>query len=1124
MFSNTIITESNIKKALRLLVDSGSDICLIRLTEIRNDKINIEKINLKIAGVSGQLQVLGKTDLNLLIGCKTYVQEFLVVDNKIQIPADGILGRDFMTKYGVTLDYENALMAIGEDKIKIHMGIVGAVGLDTHCKRVLEALEREFQELESLDRRVEKKVREMVVEFSDIFKLEDEVIPPNNFYTQKIHLKDEMPVFVRQYRLPHLHKEEIKRQVEDLLSKGIIRPSDSDYNNPNLLVPKKNGKFRMVTDFRELNKKLIKDKYPMPRFEDVFDKMGGDCSDESGPKFFAIFDLTKGFYQIPLEEDACKFTAFSTDFGFFEYVRLPFGLAIAPNGFSRMMARAFEKLLLKEFYLFMDDLVAWGQSKERLLEGIQSVFEVCRERNLSLNPEKVKFFKTKVVYLGHELNENGIYPDVEKFQVIEKYPIPSCKDEVKTFVAFANFYRKFVPNFAKIALPLNQLTRKKVVFKWSEECQCSFNIIKKALMTPPILKYPNFRKMFIISTDASDLALGAVLSQNYGGKDMPIHYASRTMTKGESRKSTIEKELAAIHWAILYFKPYVYGRHFKIKTDHRPLVYLFSLKNPTSKLNRMRLEIEEFDFEVVYVPGKQNSVADALSRVTIKDLKDQYKWVLAVTTRLKKKQEEARNSTLDCLAENPSTVESPKILEALGFDVRGYPELVSNLGAREISAGYNLHRQNRRVLFKVSVHVPGMLGAAPEKRIKKIKAIFAELENKCKSIDHKNLRIRTDDELFSKISRDELKIAAEALNTVKLYFYRAPVQVTDEKERIRLVQHFHENPLMGGHSGYGRLLAKLKSVYVWKGMSRQVRDFIKNCIKCQMNKPSKRTIEQLCITETPEKAFDLIAIDTVGPLPISLEGYKYLLTIQCNLSKFVVAAPMRDKSACSVARALFSSFVYIHGFFKAMRTDKGTEFCNEVIEELNKICCIEHRTSAGYRPQTIGSLERNHRTLNEYFRSYLNESHSNWPVMVKFYVFAYNSTPNYAVANYTPYELVYGRKPNLPDFLEAKEIEPIYNIDNYVKELKYKLQTAQIKAREFLLKGKEDRKRKYDETSKPININVGDKIKIRKENANKFDPKYMGPYEVVSIETPNAIVKAQTGKSIKIHMDRIAKC
>lgn len=414
-----------------------------------------------------------------------------------------------------------------------------------------------------------------------------------------------------------------------MLDNKIIEHSVSAYNSPILLVPKKSSsddkKWRLVVDFRQLNKKNLADRFPLPRIDTILDQLGR-------AKYFSTLDLMSGFHQIPLNSDSRKYTAFSTPSGHYAFTRLPFGFSISPNSFQRMMTIAMAGLTPECTFVYIDDIVVIGCSAEHHIKNLTKVFERLRHYNLKLNPEKCKFFKTEVTYLGDNITDQGILPDDSKFNVIQNYPVPTNADEVRRFVAFCNYYRKFVPNFAKLAKPLKNLLKKNSIFNWTDNCQNVFEQLRYHLMSPPILSYPDFSKKFILTTDASNIACGAVLSQNNDGKDLPIAHASKAFSKAEAKKPTIMQEMIAIHWAIDHFKPYLYGLKFTIRTDHRPLVYLFGMKEPTKKLTQMRLDLEDYDFEIEHIKGKDNIGADALSRIVTSDnLKN--KAILMVNTR-----------------------------------------------------------------------------------------------------------------------------------------------------------------------------------------------------------------------------------------------------------------------------------------------------------------------------------------------------------------------------------------------------------------------------------------------------------------------------------------------------------
>lgn len=451
-----------------------------------------------------------------------------------------------------------------------------------------------------MEKNVPKYVRDDLVnlckKYADVFALEKDKMTVNNFYSQKLRITDNTPAFSKNYRLPQSHKAEINRQVQKLLDSDLIEPSCSNYNSPLILAPNPvlNGekRWRMCVDL--VNKKLIADKYPLPRIDEILDGLGR-------AKYFSVVDLFQGFHQVPLDEESLDVTSFSTADGSFRWKVLPFGLNVSPNSFSRMMNLAFAGASQIQFFLYLDDVIVIGNSVTHHLKNLEEVFQICRKRNLKLHPHKCKFFRSEVTYLGHKCTAEGIYTDPNKLHCVKNYPVPKDKDSAKRFVAFANYYRRFIKDFSAIAQPLNYLSRKKVEFKWTLKCQEAFDQLKSCLTNPPVLAYPDFSQPFIITTDASKYACGAVLSQIIDGQDRPIAFASKPFSKGECNKITMEQELLAIHWAIKHFRPYVYDTFFTVNSDHRSLIYLFSLKDPSSKLTRIRLDLEEHNFVIVHI-------------------------------------------------------------------------------------------------------------------------------------------------------------------------------------------------------------------------------------------------------------------------------------------------------------------------------------------------------------------------------------------------------------------------------------------------------------------------------------------------------------------------------------------
>lgn len=681
---------------------------------------------------------------------------------------------------------------------------------------------------------IKDKLLDLCQEYSDIFALKTDKLTHNNFYQQKLKATDDIPVYIKNYRTPNVHKQEIRRQVRELEANDIVEPSTSPHNSPLLLVPKKSTdgekKWRLVVDFRQINRKLVPDRFPLPRIDDILDQLGR-------AKFFSVLDLMSGFHQIPLDEDSRDLTSFSTDSGSYRFKRLPFGLSVSPNSFQRMMNIAFAGLTPEKTFLYMDDLIVIGCSEDHHLQNLRQVFETCRKYCLKLNPHKSQFFRKEVTFLGHKITDKGILPDESKYDTIKKYPRPSDGDGVKRFIAFCNYYRRFIKNFAELAVPLNKLTKKNTKFEWSTDCEYSFKAFKEALIRPPILQYPCFDKQFIITTDASKLACDAVLSQEHGGMELPIAYASKGFTKGEINKSTIEKELAAIHWAIMYFRPYIYGHQFKVKSDHRPLVYLFSMKNPSSKLTRMRLDLEEFDFHIEYIKGSENVGADALSRIDINDLKqmkEENAAIFMVQTRSTK--QTGRNEKKE-----ESSIGNVNVYNALNReDTVGIPKLYF---MRKKEIFIDVIRSKNKLLYV-------QVGITKDKFV--LEQILSRLEKWAGDNNVTQLQMQENDHIVQEVSLNQFKeIGCKVLKKLTIIISKPTEKIERNKMKKEIIERFHRDPLMGGHCGIKRTLMKIQAYYTWKNMKKDIAKYVRSCHKCQVCKGKAKPNEPFTITQSP---------------------------------------------------------------------------------------------------------------------------------------------------------------------------------------------------------------------------------------------------------------------------------
>jgi len=332
-------------------------------------------------------------------------------------------------------------------------------------------------------------------------------------------------------------------------------------------------------------------------------------------KHFTCLDMIMGYHQIELEPGEGPKTAFSTKQGHWKHKRLPFGLKTAPATFQKMMNSVLSGLTGTRCFVYLDDTVLYAKSLADHNGKLREVLYRLRTYQLKLQPDKCEFLRTEVSYLGHQITESGVRPDPQKVAAIEQFPTPTDAKKLKTFCGMVSYYRRFIPNCSKIASPLYKLLKKDARFERNEPQENAFQHLKAKLVSRPILQYPDFSKEFILTTDASNQGLGAVLSQGPVGKDLPIAYASRRLNSAEVHYTVSEKELLSVVWATKYFRPYLYGRRFKVVSDHKPLVWVMNVKDPGSRLMRWRIQLAEYDYEIVHKRGTQNTNADALSRI-----------------------------------------------------------------------------------------------------------------------------------------------------------------------------------------------------------------------------------------------------------------------------------------------------------------------------------------------------------------------------------------------------------------------------------------------------------------------------------------------------------------------------
>lgn len=1176
------------------LVDTGASLSAITHKHISHLNIPFHEESATINGLGGTVQTIGYVYIPMSLKGQMIEHKFFVFQS-LPILSNGILGRDFLNRFGAVLDFEKNILSLNISNKKIILPITDNYNLNIleippRCEsihfiqteveidcvigskelqegvylassiaspangkipiKILNTTENtvtlsnispsvyklddfnicSFDKCDNSSDRVKSlfsilnlnelnseealSIQKICAKYSSIFYLPGDKLSVTDIYTHNISLKPNVsPIFSKPYRLPKSQKVEIEQQIDKMLKEGIIEPSKSDWSSPILLVPKKvdstgHKKWRLVVDYRKLNNLIEDDKYPLPDITEIIEALSGSI-------YFTHLDLYQGYYNVNLDKNSRKYTAFSS--GQYQMCRLPMGMKTSPNSFSRMMNLAMSGLNNEKCLIYLDDLIVFGRNLDIHNKNLQDVFERLKKVKLKLNPSKCTFLKKQILYLGHLISNEGILPDPDKVIAVKNYPTPQNADEVKRFVAFTNYYRKFIKNFAEIAYPLNQLCRKNVNFVWDNKCKKAFETLKECIISPPILDYPDFSEHnhFILQTDASNTAIGAILSNKNG---RPVAFTSRTLNKAESNYPVIEKELLAIVWAVKHFRPYLYGQKFLVRTDHKPLIYLFGMKDPSSRLMKFRLVLEEYNFDVEYVKGSDNAAADALSRIclTSQELKDINNNIHVLTRAQSRKNCEQDSSSFD-IVHTDSRSDQPKVVCTDVKPVESVEMCVINENKlHKLRRLKYIEKENNTFCYDSKNKIIYIKYLSSDSRLTRREFVI-ELDAFCESINVKEVCIikKNDNQEFIKKLVEEIK-SSKNRKGPRICIINNVKTVNNRDDRKVILNDFHLLP-SSGHAGMRRMINNIKRYYYWSSIDKDVRDYVKRCDKCQRQKHSLPIKEPMNITSTASTAFEKVYLDLVGPFEVDNNNYSYILTLQCELTKYVEAYPLITKKAEEVAQSFVNNFILRYGVPAEITTDRGKEFIATTFKEVCNLLKIKQLNSTAYHHQSLGALEVSHKNLNSFLRIQTDNHPETWSSWLPFWSFAFNTTVH-SESKYTPYELVFGKKCSLPSSLTS-QLEPLYNFDDYPCELKYRLQITQKEARNNLLKSKENRKIAYDKYVNPITYKVNDLVLVKNETGNKLSSIFSGPFRVISDKSPNVEIE-RNGKIDVVHKNR----
>ena len=919
-----------------------------------------------------------------------------------------------------------------------------------------------------------KQIANLLGKYGNIFSKDENDLGRTGIIKHKILVDNAKPIKQPLRRVPVHMQDEVNKQLDLMLENDIIQPSASPWASAIVLVKKKDGSRRFCIDYRRLNDVTIKDAYPLPRIDESLDQL-------AGARWFSCLDLSAGYWQVEVDQKDKEKTAFITRRGLFEFNVLPFGLCNAPATFVRLMELVLSGLHWQICLIYLDDIIVFGRTFSEMIKNLDMILERFAQAGLKLKSQKCQLFRKEVDFLGHVINEHGVQTDPRKIACVKDWPLPQNVKEVRSFLGLCSYYRRFIANYSHIAKPLTRLTEKDQKFNWTTECSEAFDRLKHMLVTAPILAHPDFTKPFILDTDASNHAIGAVLSQKSGNKERVIAYASRTLTKAERKYCVTRKELLALVYFVKYFRHYLYGKKFTARTDHGSLRWLMNFKNPEGQVARWLEVLSTFPMTIEHRPGRLHGNADGLSR--------------------------RPGDNIDSANTEDNSFETMDQMP---------------LNCMKIDRSGKVHRTNEETNIE--------LAQTTDDELSKVR-IWVQNNKRptFKDISSEGYTLKSLWTQFPCLElRGGLLVRKLEYGNKETVIYQA---IVPRKSR-RLILNYCHDIKTSGHLGVRKTISRIKQKFYWPGLQADVRSYIAGCETCSKRKgpiPTKRAPMQLVRSGYP---MERIAIDILGELPQTTKGNKYILVVSDYFTKWTEALPMPNMEACTVAKLLAEEIFCRFGVSQTIHSDQGRQFESNLFKEMCKLLGIHKTRTTPYHPQSDGMVERFNRTLATMLTAYVDSNHRDWDDQLPYVMMAYRSS-EHETTGMSPNILMLGREVSTPldlMFELPQLIRPIPN-NQWVWELRDRIESAHALVREYTQQAMHRQKQIHDMRMSYETFTIGDQVFVyfpvkKIGTSSKFTSFWRGPYTITD-KLSDILYKVNCGHNQTdqvIHCDRIRLC
>ena len=961
---------------------------------------------------------------------------------------------------------------------------------------------------ETLTFEQKKSVALLLNRFSNVFSKHEFDLGHFDLLEHEITLHDPKPFKERMRRTPLGFQQEEEKTLNHMLEAGVIQPSSSPFASAPVLVRKRDGGVRYCIDYRLLNSKTVKDCFPLPLIEECLDTL-------SGCLFFSTVDMASGYWQILLKQEDRAKTAFVTKYGLFEHVRMGFGLTNAPATFCRAMSLVLRGLTYNQVLAYLDDVVVLGRSFDEHLSNLEMVLQRFQDHNLKLKPKKCHVFQTEIDFLGRKVNGEGLSIQDDKIETVRNWPIPKSKSDLASFLGTVNYHRDFIADYAKIAEPLYGLLKPKTNFDetWTEDHVNSFSMLKQAMISSPVLALPNTTDTFILDCDASNFSIGAELNQLQDGQAKVIAYSSFVLTPAQRRYCTTRKELLALITFCRHFRHYLIGRRVIVRTDHASLTWLMRFKKLEGQLARWCEELSQYDLMILHRGGAKHQNADGLSRIPVDDYCDCY--------------------------------EAGKSLQSLPCKGCAY--------CTKCHQQWSRFEEDVDDVVPIGIRRIGLELVDPDE----LPDLTTEITTfeKYSSEDLRDLQLKDPDlkpiiTWLESDSPSEAELFRQGLATKFLWSCRSQLQlvkgvlyyrwefcdhsylklVVPESLKTEVLQLTHDNRI-GGHYGRDKTVAKTRSSFFWFGLRRDVILHVETCDICLRNKKRTRIPRSELGDYQAGYRLERVHLDILGPFVTSERGYKYILMITDQFTKFVLPLPLADQTAESIAKIFFDQFITLFGCPTQIHTDQGKNFDSNYFKALCELLQIAKTRTTPYRPSSNGQVETYNRVILRFLRSYLDGKQQHWDRYISSVGMSLRASVS-ASTGFTPNFLMFGEELSMPAHVLlglSDANHQTQSCSEHVKEMVSILQKSFSIVRQNLQKVQKRQKTHYDVKVRRHVYQIGDLVyKLDQSTvvgeSKKLRPIYKGPMMIEQVLSDSLYKVTDRKKSFVLHHDKLIPC